>query len=113
MFDGITAVYRSNVDLIFYIVGDQEENELMLMSVLSTFYDSVAILLRSAINVNSRDLQGLPLPYARHFALFDPIGVRFVMQRLAYLSAHQPLLTCAGIKSRSDLFLTTWTLFSL
>jgi hypothetical protein len=50
MFDGITAVYRSNVDLLFYIVGDQEENELMLMSVLSTFYDSVAILLRYDIH---------------------------------------------------------------
>lgn len=46
MFDGITAVYRSNVDLLFYVVGSQDENELMLMSVLATFYDAVAILLR-------------------------------------------------------------------
>lgn len=46
MFDGVTAVYRSNVDLLFYIVGSQDENELMLMSVLATFYDAVAILLR-------------------------------------------------------------------
>eukprot|EP00123_Amoebidium_parasiticum_P022035 comp7825_c0_seq1/m.3432 comp7825_c0_seq1/g.3432 ORF comp7825_c0_seq1/g.3432 comp7825_c0_seq1/m.3432 type:complete len:174 (-) comp7825_c0_seq1:150-671(-) len=52
MFDGVTAVYRSNVDLFFYVVGSSDENELMLMSVLSTFYDAVAILLRN--NVEKR-----------------------------------------------------------
>ncbi|KNC81068.1 coatomer subunit zeta-1 [Sphaeroforma arctica JP610] len=49
MFDGLTTVYRSNVDLFFYIVGSSDENELMLMSVLSTFYDAVAILLRNQV----------------------------------------------------------------
>eukprot|EP01134_Creolimax_fragrantissima_P005505 CFRG5505T1 len=49
MFDGLTSVYRSNVDLFFYIVGSSDENELMLMSVLSTFYDAVAILLRNQV----------------------------------------------------------------
>ena len=27
MFDGITCVYKSNIDLFFYIFGDQNENE--------------------------------------------------------------------------------------
>ena len=26
-FDGITAVYRSNIDLIFYVFGSSDENE--------------------------------------------------------------------------------------
>ena len=27
MLDGITAVYKSNVDLLFYVIGSQTENE--------------------------------------------------------------------------------------
>ena len=27
MLEGITAVYRSNVDLFFYVIGAQSENE--------------------------------------------------------------------------------------
>lgn len=29
MLDGLTAVYRSNVDLLFYVVGSQTENEVI------------------------------------------------------------------------------------
>lgn len=27
MFEGMTCVYRSNVDLFFYVVGSSQENE--------------------------------------------------------------------------------------
>ena len=27
MFEGLTCVYRSNVDLFFYVVGSSQENE--------------------------------------------------------------------------------------
>ena len=30
MLDGVTAVYRSNVDLFFYVIGAQTENEVTL-----------------------------------------------------------------------------------
>ena len=33
MFEGITCVYRSNVDLYFYVFGSSNENELILASV--------------------------------------------------------------------------------
>eukprot|EP00126_Sphaerothecum_destruens_P007373 Sdes_comp19821_c0_seq2m11979 len=46
LLEGFTVVYRSNVDLFFYVVGNHEENELMLVSVLNSFYDAVGILLR-------------------------------------------------------------------
>jgi hypothetical protein len=33
MFEGITCVYKSNVDLLFYVFGSASENELILASV--------------------------------------------------------------------------------
>ncbi|XP_022120813.1 coatomer subunit zeta-1 [Pieris rapae] len=52
MLDGLTCVYRSNVDLFFYVMGSSHENELILQSVLSALYESVSILLRR--NVEKR-----------------------------------------------------------
>nr|CAH7766392.1 unnamed protein product [Callosobruchus chinensis] len=52
MLDGLTCVYRSNVDLFFYVMGSSHENELILMSVLNCLYDSVSQILRK--NVEKR-----------------------------------------------------------
>lgn len=38
MFEGITCVYRSNVDLYFYVFGSSNENELILASVSYIIY---------------------------------------------------------------------------
>ncbi|XP_041458296.1 coatomer subunit zeta-1-like [Lytechinus variegatus] len=46
MLEGMTIVYRSNVDLLFYVVGSASENELILVSVLNCLYDSVSQILR-------------------------------------------------------------------
>lgn len=54
MHDGVTAVYKSNVDLFFYVLGSQNENELMLMAVLNAVYDSVSQILKK--NVEKRAL---------------------------------------------------------
>ncbi|XP_053408892.1 coatomer subunit zeta-1-like isoform X2 [Mercenaria mercenaria] len=54
MFEGLTCVYRSNVDLFFYVVGSTNENELILASVLNAFYDSICQILRR--NVEKRAL---------------------------------------------------------
>lgn len=74
MLDGLTCVYKSNVDLFFYVMGSSHENEvsiilniiinfvvhkiililfqLILMSVLNCLYDSVSQILRK--NVEKR-----------------------------------------------------------
>ena len=39
MLDGLTVVYKSNVDLFFYVMGGGEENELMLLAVLNCLFD--------------------------------------------------------------------------
>ena len=44
--NGYVAVYRSNLDLFFYVVGRNGENELMLSSVLDTLFDVLAEILR-------------------------------------------------------------------
>lgn len=54
MLDRLTCVYRSNVDLFFYVMGLSHENELILVSVLSCLYDAVSAILRK--NVEKRTL---------------------------------------------------------
>jgi coatomer subunit zeta len=49
MLDGMTIVYRSQVDLFFYVVGSRNENEIILSNVLNCFYDSVSKVLRRHI----------------------------------------------------------------
>jgi len=54
MFEGMTCVYRSNVDLFFYVVGSSQENELILVSVLNCLYDAISQMLKK--NVEKRAL---------------------------------------------------------
>jgi len=54
MLDGMTVLYKSNVDLFFYVLGGAHENELLLMSVLNCVYDSISLIMRK--NVEKRAL---------------------------------------------------------
>eukprot|EP00045_Choanoeca_perplexa_P000549 m.14931 g.14931 ORF g.14931 m.14931 type:complete len:173 (-) comp10379_c0_seq1:165-683(-) len=49
MFDGITCVYKSNIDLFFYVYGSSSENELLLANVLNTYYEAIAMILRDQV----------------------------------------------------------------
>lgn len=49
LYDGHLAVYRHSLDLIFYVLGGPQENELMLHSALSTFMEAVNLLLRNQV----------------------------------------------------------------
>ncbi|KAL0992421.1 hypothetical protein UPYG_G00093090 [Umbra pygmaea] len=52
--EGMTIVYKSSIDLFFYVVGSAQENELMLMAVLNCLFESVSQVLRK--NVEKRCL---------------------------------------------------------
>merc|ERR1712212_292714 len=52
LLDGYTVTYKTNVDLMFYVIGSAEENELLLMNVLNCFYEAVPLTLRK--NVEKR-----------------------------------------------------------
>ena len=54
MLDGMTCLYKSNVDLFFYVIGSGNENELLLMSVLDCLYNTISSILRK--NVDKRAL---------------------------------------------------------
>ncbi|XP_059899121.1 coatomer subunit zeta-2 isoform X3 [Gadus macrocephalus] len=45
--EGMTVVYKSSIDLFFYVVGSPQENELMLMSVLNCLFDALTQILSS------------------------------------------------------------------
>ena len=54
LLEGLTVVYKNNVDLFFYVVGSSQENELMLMAVLNCLFDTMNIIFRK--NVEKRIL---------------------------------------------------------
>lgn len=44
--DGTIVVYRANLDIILYVVGKPEQNELLLATVLETYYDVLAEVMK-------------------------------------------------------------------
>ncbi|ORZ21222.1 Longin-like domain-containing protein [Absidia repens] len=46
LYENQVVLYRSNIDIYFYVVGSAEENELILSGMFNTFYDAVSSLLR-------------------------------------------------------------------
>lgn len=52
MVDNYVMVYKYLGDLMFYVTGSQDENELILYSVLQAFYESVSLLLRCVLGLS-------------------------------------------------------------
>ncbi|XP_040369327.1 coatomer subunit zeta-2 [Rosa chinensis] len=60
MFDSNIVIYKFMQDLHFFVTGGDDENELILATVLQGFFDAVALLLRH--NVDKREaLENLDL----------------------------------------------------
>jgi len=53
MLDGLTCLYKSSVDLFFYVIGSGQENELLLMAVLDCLFNSVSGILRKNVDKKS------------------------------------------------------------
>lgn len=49
MYDDVVVVYKFVGDLMFFAVGHQDENEIILFNVLQGFCDSICLLLRNAV----------------------------------------------------------------
>jgi hypothetical protein len=52
MVDNYVMVYKYLGDLMFYVTGSQDENELVLYAVLQAFYESISMLLRCECVLN-------------------------------------------------------------
>lgn len=50
LYDGKTVLFKYVNDLYFYLVGDPEENELLLGSVLNGFVEAISILLKHSVD---------------------------------------------------------------
>lgn len=51
MFESNIVVYKFVQDLHFYVTGGEDENELILATVLQGFFEAVDILLRYTMNM--------------------------------------------------------------
>ncbi|XP_053116697.1 coatomer subunit zeta-2 isoform X5 [Hemicordylus capensis] len=77
--EGLTIVYKSSIDLFFYVVGSPHENELMLMSVLTCLFESLNHMLRVILEsdpqqvIQKVNFRTVPEPAAYGFVLFDYI----------------------------------------
>lgn len=60
LYDNQVVLYRVSIDVYFYVVGSPEENELFLLSLLNTFHDAVASLLRSVASLYSSRILTIP-----------------------------------------------------
>lgn len=49
LFQNHLVLWKQSLDLTFYIVGGEGENELMLQGALNAFYDAVSLLLRHQV----------------------------------------------------------------
>lgn len=49
LYQGHLVVFKSSIDVTFYVVGPEDENELMLQSALAAYYDAVSLLLRHQV----------------------------------------------------------------
>lgn len=53
LYNNQLCLYKSSIDVTFYVVGPEYENEIMLQNVLVAFHDAVSLLLRHSIEKRS------------------------------------------------------------
>ena len=53
LYNNHLVLYKSSIDLTFYLVGPEHENELLLQSALMAFHDAVSLLLRHQVEKRS------------------------------------------------------------
>ncbi|XP_015259845.1 PREDICTED: coatomer subunit zeta-2-like [Cyprinodon variegatus] len=79
--EGMTIVYKSSIDLFFYVVGSAQENELMLMSVLNCLFDSLTHILSLGRVILESDPQQV-LQKVNYRADDNPLTEQSVAQHL-------------------------------
>ena len=61
MFDDVIVVYKFYGDLMFFVTGSQDENELIIFAVLQAFYESISLLLRCCAAARHNGLANAPV----------------------------------------------------
>ena len=95
MLDGFTIVYKSSVDLYFYVMGSSNENGLILASVLNCLYDSMNQILRKSVEkktlLENLDIVFLAVDEICDGGIILEADATSVVQRVATKSDDVPL----------------------
>jgi coatomer subunit zeta len=89
MWDGSITVYRASADVLFYVVGSADENELILMGVLSTFFETVSKLLQGQVDARAV-LENLDYVLLALDEIVDEGFVFLFLSRAAYSPHGEP-----------------------
>merc|ERR1712110_200342 len=94
MLDNMTILYKSKVDLYFYVIGGPKENELLLMSVIlrksiekSSVYDNMDIVMLAMDEICDKGI----VMEADAVTVADKVGVRAEEVSLGKQTAAQVL----------------------
>ncbi|KAG1681223.1 Coatomer subunit zeta-1 [Nymphon striatum] len=114
MLDGLTCVYRSSVDLFFYVMGSSRENELILVSVLNGLYDAVSQILRKNVEkrslMESLDIVMLAIDEICDGGIILDSDASSVVQRVALRADDIPLGEQTVAQAIKDPYIMFWQL---
>ncbi|OMO66220.1 hypothetical protein COLO4_30684 [Corchorus olitorius] len=86
MFDSNIVIYKFVQDLHFFVTGGDEENELILASVLQGLYDAVALLLRMILETDANVLAAKVA--IQNMDVSAPLSEQTISQALASAREH-------------------------
>jgi hypothetical protein len=90
--ESYVVVYKNVGDVCFYVLGDMNENELLLDSVLSAFYEAVAVLLRNQIDRRTM-LENIDYMY---LALDELVDKGIILESDAHLISERVVMKEGG-----------------
>ncbi|KAG5460853.1 MAG: clathrin adaptor complex small chain-domain-containing protein [Olpidium bornovanus] len=95
LYDGYVIVYKNSVDAYFYLVGNPDENEILLSTILNSFHDAVAGLLKQnvakATIQENMDLVVLALDECIDDGIVLEIDPQQIMARISKRSEEIPI----------------------
>lgn len=93
--DGFTCIYQTNIDLFMFVVGSNNENELILLSVLKCLSDSLSHVLRKNVEkrflMENLDIVMLTMDEICDRGIILESDPRAVFQRVALRSEDIPI----------------------
>ncbi|XP_048130011.1 coatomer subunit zeta-3 isoform X2 [Rhodamnia argentea] len=86
MFENNIVVYKFVQDLHFFVTGSDDDNELILASVLQGFFDAVALILRMILETDASTIAGKVASHSIDAAA--PLSEQTLTQALATAREH-------------------------
>lgn len=96
IFDNVVVLYKFIGDLMFFVTISQDENELMMYTVLEGFHESVSLLLRCVIpgKIANAGFQKLHQLLATHISLLPTCKIEMNPYQISQRSMPSPQCLC-------------------